>query len=375
MRIGIDARPVSLPITGIGRYAVELSRELFSLDGEFFFYMPAPPVAGDWSQPNVQVRAGRITDRVGRILWSQTVLPWQAARDNVDVFWGTAHRLPRFLPVSIAQVVTIHDLVWKFAGETMRPLSRWLEQRLMPDALRQADRIIAISLSTAQGIEAEFPFAKDKVRVVHLGLPIMALPSDRKSLLQLGIDRPYFLFVGTLEPRKNLRRLLGAFARLPESVRNANLLVVAGGKGWGGVNVDALLKELKIERHVIIVGYVSDAQLSSLYAHACFLAMPSLYEGFGLPLVEAMGFGTPVLTSKVSSMPEVAGDAGLLVDPFDEDAIAKGMGRLLTDDVLRQSLADRAKPNAVRFSWKKAAKETMNIFTEAVQERRSNYKI
>ncbi|MCM1129675.1 MAG: glycosyltransferase family 4 protein [Alistipes senegalensis] len=303
------------------------------------------------------------------------MLPWQATRDKVDVFWGTTHRLPRYLPTSVARVVTIHDLVWKFAGETMRPLSRWLEKRLMPEAVCLADRIIANSWSTAQGIEAEFPLAKDKVRVVHLGMPVMALPSDRKSLLYFGIDRPYFLFVGTLEPRKNLRRLLGAFARLPEGVRNANLLVIAGGKGWGGVNVDALLKELKIERHVIVVGYVSNTQLSSLYAHARFLAMPSLYEGFGLPLVEAMGFGTPVLTSKVSSMPEVAGDAGFLVDPLDEAAIAEGVGRLLTDEALRQSLANKAKTNVIRFSWRKAAKEMMGVFAEAIQERRSGYRI
>jgi glycosyltransferase involved in cell wall biosynthesis len=251
----------------------------------------------------------------------------------------------------------------------MRPFSCWIEQRLMPEAIRQADRVIADSHSTAQAIEAEFPLAGNKVRVVHLGIPSMPAPADRASLLPLRIDRPYFLFVGTLEPRKNLRRLLIAFACLPEAVRAANLLVIAGGRGWGGVNVAGYLKELRLERHVVITGYVGDAQLSTLYAHARFLVMPSLYEGFGLPLVEAMSFGVPVLTSNTSSMPEVAGDAGLLIDPLDEKSIGQGILRLLTDDRFHRNLAEKAKNNATRFSWAKAARETMAIFAEAIQSK------
>jgi glycosyltransferase involved in cell wall biosynthesis len=369
MRVGIDARLLSLPLTGIGRYTLDMSRELLLSGNEFFLYMPAPPMAGEWPQATARVRACRIYGRLGRMLWSQTILPWQVARDQVNVFWGTTHRLPRYLPRSIAKVVTIHDLVWKFAGETMRPSSRWIEQRLMPEAIRQADRIIADSYSTAQAVEAEFPLARNKVRVVHLGTSRVLAPADRASLLPLHIDRPYFLFVGTLEPRKNLRRLLGAFACLPEAVRAANLLVIAGGKGWGGVNVAELLEEFRLERDVVVTGYVGDAQLSTLYAHARFLAMPSLYEGFGLPLVEAMSFGVPVLTSCMSSMPEVAGDAGLLIDPLDEKSIGQGILRLLTDDRFHRNLAEKAKNNATRFSWAKAARETMAIFVEAVESK------
>jgi glycosyltransferase involved in cell wall biosynthesis len=375
MRIGIDARLISLPLTGIGRYTVDLSRELFALGGEFFLYTPAPPIADDWSQAHIHLRASRFSGKLGRMLWSQTVLPWQAARDRVDVFWGTTHRLPRCLPESIARVVTIHDLVWKFAGETMRPLSRWMERQLMPEAVRLADRVIAVSHSTAQAIESEFPLARDKIRTVHLGISPISNPADESSLLALGIDRPYFLFVGTLEPRKNLRRLLAAFSRLPETVRDANLLVLAGGKGWGGVNAGDLLKEFRLERNVVVTGYVGDALLSTLYAHARFLAMPSLYEGFGLPLVEAMSFGVPVLTSNTSSLPEVAGDAGLLIDPMNENSIGQGILRLLTDGEFRQNLAERAKKNATRFSWAKAARETMAIFSEAVQSRHSWRKV
>lgn len=369
MRIGIDARLLAEPPTGIGRYTTELSRELIALGGEFFLYMPKPSILDDWPQSNVHVRACNFRGRMGKMLWSQTVLPYQAAKDRVDVFWGATHRIPRYLPKSIARVVTIHDLVWKYAGETMRPLSRYVEKRLMPEAISLADKIISDSSSTATAIAEEFPKAKNKVSVIHLGPMPMPAPADRVSLLPFGIDRPYFLFVGTLEPRKNLQRLLGAFSHIPEHIRAANLLVIAGGKGWGGVNINQMLVDMKLTQHVIAMGYVSDSQLSTLYAHARFFAMPSLYEGFGLPLVEAMACGVPVLTSNSSSMPEVAGDAGLLVDPLDEESIANGLMRLLTDHVYHASLAAKAKASAARFSWLKAARESMAVFKEALHER------
>lgn len=371
MRVGVDARLLSEPVTGIGRYTVELSKGLLDHDWEVFLYTPKLSVVGHWEYPNVQVRSGGFQGRLGKMIWSQTALPYWAAKDGVDLFWGATHRLPRYLPERIARVVTIHDLVWRYAGETMRPLSRLLEQRLMPDAIRLSDRIMADSHSTAEGIEAEFPAARGKVRVVHLGVTPMAKPDTFESLRQFCIDRPYFLFVGTLEPRKNLRRLLSAFSQLSADVRARAQFVIAGGKGWGRIDVQTLVSELDLRQDVVLTGYVTDEQLATLYAHARFLAMPSIYEGFGLPLVEAMSLGVPVLTSNGSSLPEVAGDAGLLVEPLDEAAIANGLRMLLTDDVLRANLAARAVGSAKRFSWQKAAAETMGVFREAVFERRS----
>lgn len=380
MRVGVDARLLSIPLTGIGRYTVEMSRALVAQEAsqadDFFLYMPSPPIMGNWADPNgsnqhAHIRAGKLRGRLGRMVWSQTVLPAVAARDNVDVFWGATHRLPRYLPAHIARVVTIHDLVWKHAGETMRPLSRWMEKRLMPEAVRLADRILADSQSTADDLAAEFPDARDKMRVVHLGVTSLVKPDSRASLAPCGIDRPYFLFVGTLEPRKNLRRLLGAFAQLPIAVRQRHLLVIAGGKGWGGMDVHTLVASLGLTSSVVLVGYASDAQLATLYAHAKFLAMPSIYEGFGLPLLEAMSLGVPVLTSNCSSLPEVTGNAGVLIDPLDENAIAQGLHNLLMDDVLRAALAARTQANVARFSWQKAATQTREVFTEAIAVRRT----
>jgi len=370
MKVGIDARLLAEPVTGIGRYTAELTGELVKQPGHFFLYSARPIVVGDWRRANVTLRAARFRRRAGKMLWSQTYLPYWAAGDRVDVFWGTTHRLPRYLPASVARVVTIHDLVWKYAGETMRPLSHWVERRLMPEAVRLADRIIAVSVSTAKDLEAEYPEARGRVRVVYPGASALPAPLGPETLAALGIGRPYFLFVGTLEPRKNLRRLLRAYALVDEAVRRQHQMVIAGGKGWGGVDVRALVRDAGLEGQVVVTGYVDDRQLATLYAHARFLAMPSLYEGFGLPLVEAMAFGVPVLTSNSSSMPEVAGGAGVLVDPLDERSIAAGLLSLLTDEAHRASLAARAEPSARRFSWQKAARETWAVLKEAVAERR-----
>jgi glycosyltransferase involved in cell wall biosynthesis len=372
MKIGIDARLLSEPVTGIGRYTVDLTRQLIKLRGEFCLYTPGPAVVGQWLQGNTSIRSAEFSSRITKMIWSQSYLPYWAAKDRVDVFWGATHRLPRYLPASIARVVTIHDLVWKQAGETMRPLSRWIEKRLMPEAIYSADRIIADSFNTAQEIKEEYPEAGDRVRVVQLGLPELPAPLGFQSLVELGIDREYFLFVGTLEPRKNLHRLLKAYAQIDAGIRNNTLLVIAGGKGWGNVDIDLLIKKIGLATQVTLVGYVDDVQLATLYAHARFLVMPSLYEGFGLPLIEAMSFGVPVLTSNCSAMPEVAGDAGVLVDPLDENSIAKGLLSLLDNETYRDQLATKAKPNAAQFSWQKAARETWSVFEEAVAERRSD---
>ena len=369
MRVGVDARLLSEPINGIRRYTAELTKALSNKPGEFYVYSAGPVAAEQWQKDNVMFRSANLHGRVSRMLWSQTCLPYWAAKDHVDVFWGTTHRLPFYLPKEVARVVTIHDLVWKHAGETMRPMSRWMEKRLMPHAIRQADRIVADSISTVKAIEVEYPAVRDRIRLVYPGTTNLPSPLDFQSLSSFGIVHPYFLFVGTLEPRKNLQRLLEAYALLNAETRSCARLVITGGKGWGDVNLADLLKKLNLTSEVTITGYVDDIQLSTLYANARFLAMPSLYEGFGLPLVEAMNFGVPVLTSDRSSLLEVAGEAGIFVNAFDVRSIAEGLSSLLSDDVYRDQLASRATPNAKRFSWHNAAAEMRIVFEEAIKAR------
>ncbi|MDO5690960.1 MAG: glycosyltransferase family 1 protein [Pseudomonadota bacterium] len=371
MRVGVDARLMAEPITGIGRYTWEMVRALQQQpELELRLYLPRPVMGDNPSASCTTLRTARMPGRPGKMLWSQTLLPLWAARDQVQVFWGPTHRLPARLPARIARVVTIHDLVWRHAGATMRPLSRLLERALMPHAVAQADVVMADSAHTAADIEAEFPQTRDKVRVVHPAASRLPPALGLEALRPLGITRPYVLFVGTLEPRKNLPRLLQAFAALPADLRASHQLVVAGGQGWGGVDLPRAVAALGLQDTAVLPGYVSDQVLATLYAHARCLAMPSLHEGFGLPLVEAMACGVPVITSNLSSMPEVAQDAGLLVNPLQVQEITAALHALLGDFALHARLAARAGHHAQRFNWQHAAQQARLIFEEALYRRR-----
>ena len=371
-RIGVDARQLSTQLTGIGRYNLEILSRLVEMGHQWYIYSHREIELGSWDYPNVHIRTAHFSHTYLRMLWSQSAMPWWATTDRLDLFWSPLHRLPVFLPKKMARVVTIHDLVWRHSGPTMRSVNRWLDATLMPEAVRQSDRVIAVSSSTAKDIEIEMPFAAGKVRTVPLGNSVTDNPQPRKALADLGLEVPYFLFVGTLEPRKNLARLLEAFSRLKPNEAGGAVLAIAGGTGWGGVDVDDLIYQWGLQGRVRKLGYVSDQQLATLYAHALFLAMPSLYEGFGLPLLEAMSRGIPVLTSDISSMPEVAGEAGVLVSPHDVDSIARGLAALLGDAAFRLELASRAVDSASRFSWDRAAQETMNTFEEAIAVRKKS---
>lgn len=373
MKVGIDARLLSRPLTGIGRYTLEMIKALSYLDGfELYLYSPAPIL--DAHLPFLD-KVAKITNTnwqsgLLRQLWSETLLPYWVSRDDVDVFWGTGHRLPSYLPDRIARVVTIHDLVWKYVPDTMRTLSRTLESWQMPKAVRNADYVVADSLATANAIEETFKINPDKLSVVYLAASPFVSEPDEASLLKLGIDKPFFLFVGTLEPRKNLHRLLKAYSTLPEPIKSQAILVVVGGKGWGKLKLPELINQLNLLDRVKLLGYVDEDTLAALYAKALFLAMPSIYEGFGLPLLEAMVYGTPVLTSQSSSMPEVAGNAGLLIDPMEVSSIKNGLAKMIVDHDFRNRLADRAQLNAARFSWDKSAIEISDILNSAIANRK-----
>lgn len=375
MRLGVDARLLTEQMTGIGRYTYEACRHLGRLNEQTYLYTPSPvPEAiSSFLSPAI-INSDCVYGRLRRMLWSQQTLPKRVAEDGIEVFWGATHRIPHRLDPSIARVVTIHDLVWKQAGATMRPFSRLMESVLMPRAIDSADLIMADSNNTAQELAAFYPGAADKVRVVHLGGSELPSPEPQEALVPLGIKKPYILFVGTLEPRKNLNRLLEAYSRLPLDLQSAYDLLIVGGKGWGNVDIDMLTKTFKIQNHVRALGYVSDETLATLYKHAIFLVMPSVYEGFGLPLVEAMRFGTPVLTSNTSSMPEVSGDAGFLVDPYSVESIQQGLQQMLCSSSLIERLSAAAPKVAARFNWQRTAHESMDVFKEALEIRRRKTK-
>lgn len=333
---------------GIGRY-VRTVRELLSTQQIVFQDMSetAPAFLGRFKHAFCLAR--------------DLIFPWlNINRDVCDVYWGVAHRLPLFRVAGVLYVVTVHDLVWKICPSSMPLMRRLSEMFLFPIALRRADVILAVSNSTYQDIIKYFPKYECKVKVTHLGSePIMEIDAashcDRKR---------YFLFVGTIEPRKNISTLLEAFALLPDSIRKNYKLVIVGSKGWGGVKITEMIHKLGLVESVHVTGYVNDSELDSLYRNSYCLIMPSLYEGFGLPIVEAQKHGVPVITSNISSMPEVAGDGALLVDPRSAESIASAIERLSFSDALHEELSLKAFANAQQFSWERTASLTRSAFVE-----------
>jgi glycosyltransferase involved in cell wall biosynthesis len=372
MKIAVDARILAESVTGIGRYTFELLKRLVCTEHEWYLYSHRPIQIGNWDRSNVTVRTYNYEGRLARMVWAQTYLPYLSAVDCVDLFWSPAHRIPWLLPSHIQTVVTIHDLVWRHAGRTMRKSSQLLDSILMPYAMRRSNKIISVSSATTEDLIKGYPQYSNKISTINLGCNYSEIPSQSENLILNASFKKYILFVGTLEPRKNLENLIAAFSRIKNHIPNEITLVVVGGKGWGGVNAHELAHKYCIEDSVKVLGYVSDEQLYYLYKNAIFLAMPSLYEGFGLPIIEAMSLGTPVLTSNCSSMPEIAGNGAILVDPYSVTSIGDGIKRLLTDFDLLKRLSENALKISNKYSWDAATRNTLNVF-ESVNQISSNY--
>ncbi len=343
MRVGIDARPLLHPRTGIGQYTKTLVDAFVTKpDAELFLYSNAalPEVP-----PGV---TSRVSDSpLPGVAVAQVVFPRWAEADEIEVFWSPRHHLP--LRMHAPTVVTIHDLVWLKAPETMHRFGALSERLLMPPSIRKARRIICVSESTRDDLVERYPSAAAKTSVTHLASRF-APPGSHSA----DPASPFILHVGTHEPRKNLRRLIESFKQATDAMQSNHSLVLAGGRGWKE-DCAALIRELGLEGRVRIESKPTDARLAELYSTCTFLALPSLYEGFGLPLVEAMGFGKAVLTSNLASMPEVAGAAGLYVDPTSSKELTKALQQLMTDSALRESLAAAASAQAANFSWSKTA--------------------
>lgn len=358
LRIGVDCRPLSRPLSGIGRYTRELLDILTEAsEVQWFLYCDQAFEAPFMVRPNVTVRLSGQSGTLAEHFWYQVGVPRQLRRDEINVFWSPRHHLPLFMPSTVRSVVTIHDLTWKRFPETMKRLQYWSERLQMPHSLRQAARIITISASSRSDLERFFPSAREKIRVIPCGVTRLQAGAFTRPLPQ-----QYLLFVGTPEPRKNIRRMLEAYAQLPAALRSAHPLVLAGGHGWM-VDLDQLVEQLGIGADVVALGAVSPDELGYLYSQARLLLMPSLYEGFGLPILEAFQFGVAAVTSNCSSMPEVAGDAGCLVDPLRVESIRAGIERLLTDQDAYARCVARIPEQLARYDWKQAARSTLEVLT------------
>ncbi|QFT54616.1 glycosyltransferase family 1 protein [Microbulbifer sp. THAF38] len=362
-KIAVDARPLSIPTTGIGRYTLAVLERMLSSEHHWYLYSHQPLLVDFESLPNVTVRSANIQKGSLSTFFAQMVFPLWAWKDDVDLFWSPRHHLPLCLGRSISKVLTIHDLVWQRFPKTMSRLGLQLERLLMPQGVKLADSVIAVSEATANELRQSFPSCAEKIVTIYEApfLEVSEVP---------GPPGEYFLFVGTIEPRKNLKRLLEAYSLYRERVTDPLPLKICGGKGWGMPELKGKVQELDLEESVEILGYITDDQLPKLYREARALLIPSLYEGFGLPIVEAYSQGTPVLTANRGAMAEVAGDAAVTVNPDSTAEIAHALA-VLTQDLERVSeLQFSALRRAGEFSWDKAAAETLSVIESALNRAR-----
>lgn len=304
-------------------------------------------------------------------LWTHARLSWEMLRQPPDLLFVPAHVLPLVCPVKT--LVTVHDVGYRYFPDAHPRRQRlyldWSTRR----NVRAATHVLADSMATRDAIVREYGVAEGKITVAYPGYDSDLAPvRDRDTLVAVqaryGINAPYILFLSRIQPRKNVQRLVNAFSQVLS--RKPDLtLVLAGPAGWLSSPIEARVRELGIEARVRFPGYVAAEDKAALISGARVFAYPSLYEGFGFPALEAQACDVPLLASNTSSLPEVVGEGGLLVDPLDENAIALGLLRLLEDEDLRRTLVTRGRANLQRFSWPQTARTVMDVMDTLLPER------
>ncbi|MCL5960394.1 MAG: glycosyltransferase family 4 protein [Chloroflexi bacterium] len=377
MRIGIDYTAAIKQHGGIGRFVRGLIDGLADVDqdneyvlvyfrrGEGMVNIPVP------QRTNFRERQIPIPDRVMAILWHRFSLPIPVdlATGQVDVFHAPDFVLPPLRHG--ASVLTVHDLSFLLHPECHEDsLNSYLE-KAVPHSVARADFITADSLNTRKELICLMDADPDRVEVVYGGVEERFRPMNAEGELlsatrrRLGIDYPFILNVGVIEPRKNLVTLVQAYERLKSRLGFRHKLLIAGGKGWLWDDVFRKVRDLNLDDDVVFAGYVPEADLPALYNLADLFVYPSLYEGFGLPVAEAMACGTPVVTSNTSSLPEIVGEAGLMVAPTEVEALADSIERALTDAALRDRMRVAGLAQSAKFTWQKAAKSLVGVYQKA----------
>ena len=380
MHVVLDARYISRRQSGVGAYAQRLITGLATIDHENRYTClvaadgPGLPV----SQANIAAAPTDVSfeDHLRGDLWLLGYLPFRLRAIRTDVYHGPAVFLPH-VKLGYGTVVTIHDLVSFLFPETV-PRKYSLYMRLMTRlAARSADRIIAVSQATKADLVQILRVPPAKIVVIHEAVgPEFSRPPSPEAIASVvrryGLRSPYCLFVGNLEPRKNLPGLIEAFAQVLRRLEGVGLsaqLVLAGTRAWLHAGIFRAVEAHGLGAAVVFTDYVPLADLPALYAGATCFVFPSLYEGFGLPVLEAMAAGAPVIAARAGSIPEVAGDAALLVDASAPGELAAAIEAVLTDAALRERLITRGHARAALFEWNAVARATRAVY-ESVYERR-----
>ena len=370
MRIGIDYTAAIRQGAGIGRYTRGLIGALPGLDPEnsYRLFVAGRGVAGTPpAAANFRTCWVPLTDRETALIWQRLRLPIpiELALGRLDLFHSPDFVLPATL--AARKVLTVHDLSFLRVPECAHPVLRDYLMRVVPRSVRRADLVLADSICTRDDVVELLGVPEQRVRVVHAGVEACFRPVTEASVLaavrqRYGLERPFILGVGTLEPRKNFVGLIEAFARLSERRKLSHELVIVGGKGWLYEPIFERVRSLRLESRVRFLGYVPDTDLPAVYTLADCLAYPSFYEGFGIPVLEAMACGTPVVCTQASSLPEVVGEAALLVDPHDVESLVEGLDQVLHDEPLRSGLQVKGRLRAEQFTWERAGRTLLAAY-------------
>jgi len=362
MLIGIDGNEANVERkVGIGEYAFALLVEFAKYkkqDRRFEIYLKSEPRE---ELPNE--RDGWRYRVIGpRKLWTQFGLPIDLYqhRPRPDVFFTPTHYAPRFSPVPT--VISVMDLSYIHFPEMFREQDLYQLNNWTAYSARNAKKILTISESSKNDIIKEYDLPQGRVVVIYPGIKAKkTMPNSKILKEKYGIDSDFVLFVGTLQPRKNVERLIEAFSKIKDK---KTTLVLVGKRGWLYEEILSAPKKFNVEDRVKFLDFVPDEDLPVLYGGAQCFVLPSLYEGFGLPVLEAMQYGCPVITSNVSSLPEAGGNAALYVDPKNVDDITEKIDELLSNEKLRKELILKGTKQVKKFSWEKAARETLSVLEE-----------
>jgi alpha-1,3-rhamnosyl/mannosyltransferase len=379
MKIILSVEPVRFPLTGIGRYAYELAMELRisdQVDDLKFFsgarFLPALPSTGGESSKSYGIK--RAMQKSALVLEAYRLLmPYlreRSLRDSTDYLYHSPnYYLPPFAGRSVA---TFHDLSPFTMAHCHAPkLARYLQKELKATLVR-ADALITDSEYTRNELADYFAWPIERIHTVPLASSADFHPRPpealRDTLTRHGLELGgYSLFVGTIEPRKNIETLLDAYSRLPQAVRARWPLILTGYQGWQNDAIHARLEVARREGWAHYLGFVPSEDLPLLFAGARLFTFPSLYEGFGLPVLEAMSSGVPVVCSNSSSLPEVAGNAALMCEPMDVDGLTAHLQQGLEDDAWRNQAIERGLLHAAKFSWGRCARETIQVYKKVLQ--------
>ncbi|KKP80342.1 MAG: hypothetical protein A2271_04680 [Candidatus Moranbacteria bacterium RIFOXYA12_FULL_35_19] len=384
MKIGIDARTILNPekgeAIGVGHYTYQLIRHLLEIDKEneyvlFFDFRVREKDIKKFARPNVKIKFYPFSDykkylpgAYNEILGTATLM-----KENLDVIHSTSpmSRIPMgYLGKTI---VTVHDLAVYKVPEVFPKLKRTKIKAKTSLMIGKADKIIAVSNSTKKDIENIFKYDSEKIKVINVGFDKRLFEESKlareKVLEKYGIplDKKYILFLGTIEPIKNITRLLEAFKIFKEKCQKTkgkceHKLILAGKNGWLSQEYKQIVKDLGLIKDVIFTGYVVGDELVPLFKNADFFVMPSLYEGFGMTVLEAFATGTPAIVSNVSSIPEVAGDGAYQINPINTESIAEAMIKFAMDENLKNEFREKGKKQVEKFNWEKCAKETLEVY-------------